>query len=646
MWVRKLLNKNVDVSVQIGIQSSQSVLVSLKLDDKLLFIRQILKQNSEIKMNDTLSFAKKTSRVNSDGTTDYVLSEIANEDENEKILRNIIEEIDGNINLYLIENSWKSLNMKCKLEYGRIITPDGIKEAKEKAFTMKSCEMTKIGAEGYQKESIEFNSSEERIIKTELSFSGNINIQEFLKFGASIGMLKNETSKEKNNSVWNFTEFGKVSIKLSEYLEPTPEFISAVNVAVNSENPREKLKEIVNKYGQFIPTEVILGGRSFFKGKEISKESAKGTANKGTINVSTPVSNTGIGYSTENSIGNAEYSKHECFKLTGGQQPDSIENFDDKIWVKSLLDSRNWNCIQFKDPISIFQLLDEDLHKKIISSIGKRILHSSFEEIDYQLEEPGRPKVYKLNIPSNILEIIHNEDAKCNIFATVIDKEEVKNDYFNYQILFPPSRIPRLIIHCIQKKFKKRECHLRISWMVIGYYVNFKFILRDFDAQLKTFYKNFNSLNITSSKDFLDFNYNSTIDKVSCLGIPILSEFKSSTNTCVIGHHFFNDDENNRIGSYTFSYCLKNKNYVDLPEFTLCTLIISDYPISDAFGISSLSVNSNFESLGLKYISLYSKGEDDCGPIFPKQKRREIKVKYICGRKTLANLKYAYFAAS
>ncbi|GES80249.1 hypothetical protein GLOIN_2v887932 [Rhizophagus clarus] len=536
--------------------------------------------------------------------------------------------------------------MKCKLEYGRIITPDGIKEAKEKAFTMKSCEMTKIGAEGYQKESIEFNSSEERIIKTELSFSGNINIQEFLKFGASIGMLKNETSKEKNNSVWNFTEFGKVSIKLSEYLEPTPEFISAVNVAVNSENPREKLKEIVNKYGQFIPTEVILGGRSFFKGKEISKESAKGTANKGTINVSTPVSNTGIGYSTENSIGNAEYSKHECFKLTGGQQPDSIENFDDKIWVKSLLDSRNWNCIQFKDPISIFQLLDEDLHKKIISSIGKRILHSSFEEIDYQLEEPGRPKVYKLNIPSNILEIIHNEDAKCNIFATVIDKEEVKNDYFNYQILFPPSRIPRLIIHCIQKKFKKRECHLRISWMVIGYYVNFKFILRDFDAQLKTFYKNFNSLNITSSKDFLDFNYNSTIDKVSCLGIPILSEFKSSTNTCVIGHHFFNDDENNRIGSYTFSYCLKNKNYVDLPEFTLCTLIISDYPISDAFGISSLSVNSNFESLGLKYISLYSKGEDDCGPIFPKQKRREIKVKYICGRKTLANLKYAYFAAS
>ncbi|RGB32017.1 hypothetical protein C1646_707735, partial [Rhizophagus diaphanus] len=167
LFIRKLLNKNVDISVQTGIQSSQSVLVSLNPNNNLSDIRQILRQNSEIKMNDTLSFAKKTSRVNSDGTTDYVLSEIAGEDECEKFLDNIIEKIDDNIILYLRKNSkpnWKFLSEKCNLEYGRTITLDEIKKAEKKAFTMINCEMTEIGAEGCRKEMIEFNSNEDRIM--------------------------------------------------------------------------------------------------------------------------------------------------------------------------------------------------------------------------------------------------------------------------------------------------------------------------------------------------------------------------------------------------------------------------------------------------------------------------------------------------
>ncbi|CAB4378645.1 unnamed protein product [Rhizophagus irregularis] len=650
LFIRKLLNKNVDVSVQTGIQPSQSVLISLNLNNNLSDIRQILKQNSEIKMNDTLSFAKKTSRVNIDGTTDYVLSEIAGEDECEKILDNIIEKINDNIILYLIKNSkpnWKFLSEKCNLEYGRtIITLDGIKKAENKAFTMIDCEMAEIGAEGCRKERIEFNSNEDRIMKTELSFSGNIDVQDFVKFGVSISVStsKSSRSKAETSSVCNFTEFGKVSLKLSEYLKPTPEFINVVEEAIKSNDPRGGFKRITEEFGQFIPTEVILGGRAYFKGVKISKESSEENVNKGTVSVATPASNIGLGHSSENSIGNANYSKHECFKLIGGEQPDSLEDFDEKAWVKSLLDFRNWDCIQLKDPISIFQLLDEELRKEIILCIGKRILHLSFEEINYQLEEPDRPKVIELNIPSNISDIIQNEDAKCNIFATVIDKKEVGNDYFSCQILFPPSGKPRLIIHCIQNKFKKRKCHLNIGWMVIGYYVNFKFILRDFDTRLETFSSRFNSLNKHFGTGFLEFKYNSTVDSISCLGIPLLSELKSSNRSSVIGHHFFNDEKNNRIGSYIFSYCLKNKNYVNLPDFTLCTLIISKYRTPNAYGILPFEENDIVESLGPKYISLHSKGENDCGPIFPKQKQKEIKIKYICKSKKLKNLRYAYFA--
>ncbi|RIA91145.1 hypothetical protein C1645_768268 [Glomus cerebriforme] len=644
LYLKKFFGQNVDVSVQIGDSTSSSVLVSLNLNDNLLRIRQELEQNSEIKMNDTMLFAKKFSITNNNSIESYVLSEIASEDENKKILNDIID----NIILHLVNNpnpNWKFLNNKCKLEYGRTITRDGIRKAEKKAFTMKNCEMTEIGAEGCRKETIEFNSIEDRIMKTELSFAENIDIQDFIKFGVSIKISRNKNSEAATNSICSFTEFGKISLKFSEYLKPTLEFIKAIEKAINSKDPRTELKEIIEKYGQFVPTEVILGGRAYFKGVKISNISSEGNAINGTLSAGAPALNTGLRYSSEKSSGNTNYSKHECFKLIGGQQPDSLEDFNEKSWVKSLDEFRNWDCIEFKNPISIFQLLSEELRKKIILSIGKRILHLNFDEFEYQLEKPDRPRIYELDMPSNILEIVRNEDSDCNIFATVIDKNETKNDFFSHQVLFPPNGKPRLLIHCIQNKFKKRKCHLIIGWMIIGYYTNFNFILRNFDVQLETFRNGFKSTKKQyNNKDFLDFKYNSTLDKVSCLGIPILKELKSSNHSLVIGHHFFNDQKNNRIGSYVFSYCLKSKCYVDLPDFTLCTLVISNYHIPHAYGILPFKDNDIFNSLRPKYISLHSEGEDDCGPIFPKQKLNEIKIKYIGKNKKLKDLKYAFFA--
>ncbi|PKY50190.1 hypothetical protein RhiirA4_406234 [Rhizophagus irregularis] len=53
---------------------------------------------------------------------------------------------------------------------------------------------------------------------------------------------------------------------------------------------------------------------------------------------------------------NANYSKNECFILIGGKS-DNPNNFDEKAWVKSLDDFKNWACIEYKNPVSIFQLL-------------------------------------------------------------------------------------------------------------------------------------------------------------------------------------------------------------------------------------------------------------------------------------------------
>ncbi|CAB4445881.1 unnamed protein product [Rhizophagus irregularis] len=221
---------------------------------------------------------------------------------------------------------------------------------------------------------------------------------------------------------------------------------------------------------------------------------------------------------------------------------------------------------------------------------------------------------------------------------------------------------PKLIIHCIQKKFRKRECKLKIIWMIIGYDINFDFNHSDFNVKLKVLKNEFNVSNQQAITKQLDLEYDSSI---LCFGIPVLSKLDSSNNSLVIGHHFFNDRENKKIGSYIFSYCLEKNHHVNLPNFTFYTLIIPNYPNSDNYGISTFQHASKIKKLVnfIKFNSLESKPKlfslysapNNYGPFFLKQKASEIKVKYIdvycnqdnciCKRlmKSENSFKYAFF---
>ncbi|CAB4428347.1 unnamed protein product [Rhizophagus irregularis] len=253
------------------------------------------------------------------------------------------------------------------------------------------------------------------------------------------------------------------------------------------------------------------------------------------------------------------------------------------------------------------------------------------EDYSYNLPESGSQLI---NIPENILEILQNKDADCNIFATVIDKKE--KDIFSCQITWPINEDPRLLIHCIQKKFRSRECKLKIKWMIVGYDINFDFNHSDFNVKLKVLKNEFNISNQQTVIKQLDLEYGSS---VLCFGIPVLSKLNSSNNSLVIGHHFINDRENRKVETYIFSYCLEKNHYVNLPKFTFYTLIISKYPNTDNYGISTLQKTSKIRKLfnfikfnSLKstprFISLHST-ENNYGPIFLKQKTSEIEAKYI-----------------
>src|SRR6266498_1986387 len=219
----------------------------------------------------------------------------------------------------------------------------------------------------------------------------------------------------------------------------------------------------------------------------------------------------------------------------------------------------------------------------------KKILYSRIEGFRCNLREVGRPVIFDLkDTPSHISKLLtQKEDSDYNFFATVTDKDGVRNDTFNCQIYRPPEGKPIIIIHCIQKKFRKRKCKLKIRWMVIDYYTDSDLnSLTDFNEQFKIIKKDFND-NARSDTEFLELD--SLTNKVPCLGIPVLSEFDPSSNHPVIGHHFFKVQKKNQIGLYTFAYCIKEHQCAKLPNFTFHILIVSNYPDSNSYGISSFS---------------------------------------------------------
>ncbi|CAG8538221.1 9905_t:CDS:2 [Funneliformis mosseae] len=637
---------NIDIFVQIGDPPSQlPKKFTLNRNDNLSNIREILEKENV--MSDTLLFAQKNNGL---------LAEIRRNGEEDCKLYNILND---NI-LYLVNNSnpdWKFLNKLRKLDYGRTITFNGIKISKKRAFEMKGCKVTELGAEKSKNGNDEFKSEEEWMMKTNLFFTSDINVENLVKLRITVEKSRNKTFKLETNSSYRYKEFGKASLEFSECLEPTKEFIDAVNNAIQT-GDAEDFKQIIEEYGQFIPIEVILGGRAYYEGQNIRKEYSEENSRKDSVNTGAGPLGIKLGNGSIISKGILNSSKHECSKFIGGK---CNENFDEKAWAKSLEDFRHWDCIEFKNPISIFQPLPEDLRKKIILSLGKRIHYSIIENAECKFEELGEPFKYELRIPSPISNIIRNKDTDCNFFATVIDAED---NTFNCQMLCPPKAKPILLIHCIQEKVKQQKCKLKIGWMVIGYYKDLNFILSDFDeTQLNIIKKDLTATSNTHYREFLDFEYNSISNIVPCIGIPVLKTLDLSKISHVIGHRFFNVQEENKIGSYTFSYCLKDHNCVELPEFTFYTLIISNYYDRKAYGISPCKRGNGKRikdivsfarstQLKPKYVSLILTAENNYGPIFLRQKAKKVEYIHVrCDQnscickmtETKENLKYSFF---
>ncbi|GBC04281.1 hypothetical protein RclHR1_00560008 [Rhizophagus clarus] len=625
------------------IEKSEAVL--LNPTDKLSTIREKLEKNYK-----QFNFLNKFSE-NDD--TSYKFAEIKSEFEEQFCLENIID--DKNI-LYIkydiVTNIDRSFFInKCQLNYGCTMTSNKIKKADKRAFEIKNSELKEIGSEGYEKNKIKFKSTEERMKITNLIFTADIDVDNFVKLGMSIGNKENKKSNSETSGSYYFIKHAKASLKFNH--NPTQEFIEEVETAIESEDPAEKLRQITDKFGQFIPTEVILGGRVYSDEQITSNRYLVENSREISVNAKAGVVlQTSVTNASNNSEGMSDYQESNYIELVGGEPVNSL--FNEKDWVESLKNYNYWDCIEYRSLISIFQPLTYELRKKIITSVGKRILYSAIEELKYSLETHGTAKNHVLKkIPQNILKMIHNKDAECNIFATVTDMTELKKDLFTCQVLYPPNGKPSLLIHCIQEKFKKRECKLKIKWMVIGYYTDFNLILSDLNVQSVKIFENRITSDNRTIISTLNFNYDPCDREVPpCFGIPVLTEKTSSNNSVVIGHHFFDAQEENKIGACMFSYCSKNGRYICLPNFTFYTFVISESCKNYTYYINSfehpfitrkkpyINLNNDFTESSPKFISLYSTQKTNYGPAFLKQNCKKIKLKFVnCKTNTIEQLK-------
>jgi hypothetical protein len=579
---KNLLNNNVSVTVQIG-DSPLQQLINLNLDDNLSNIRKELEKNKII--DDTLSFSKKIYDEFSEITSEEVL------------LKEIVEIKDEKYFLYLIKNlpDWETLNGLHKLDYGCTVTFDEIKMATERVFKIKDCKLTRIDGEGYRSGKLEFEPQDDWTKKTNFFF----NINDI------------KTKDKIKSSYKEYTELGKVTLELiTENLELTDNFKNDIENAIESEDP-EKFREIAKKYGQFIATKVILGGRFYLKSNHMPSKTNHGLE-----------SNSG-----NSKIKSTSYS-FDYMQLLEGKH--FFENFDEKDLIESLKDCRSWERIGLQEIDSIFQLLPDDLRERILVSIGKRILYSDVKDYDFVIKnkdkEPNIVDLKCLGVPTNISNILLDEAAKCRVFATVVDMEESKNDFFNCQILSSPGGKPSLIIHCIRIS-EKIDYKIKIGIMIAGYDIDLGLESKD---KLKVLEHKVTTL--SRSDELLLPNFNCKSEPYY-IGIPVLNRLDTENNSLIIGHHFYKQE--NQIGVWSYSYCLNKGHYVDLPKSKIYILIISHYDRRHNYETlpyaSNALINTKFFQLQCArppiYISLYSKG--GCGPIFPKQKNNQIKIKYL-----------------
>ncbi|GBC16147.2 hypothetical protein GLOIN_2v1731446 [Rhizophagus irregularis DAOM 181602=DAOM 197198] len=214
------------------------------LDTKLSDFRKELEETDEI--NDKLSFSQKFD--------DDFAVEISRVNEDDFMLKDFMEEFtegSNEIDMFLVTTTyWKFLNKLNQLDRGWMITSEGIERANKQALILHSAKIVEVNAVNAEKQvtvSYKYEKDMKRFYITDK------NVPNFA--GRS---KKNGKSASPSKYTVKYTVYEKARFEIDK-LKASVAFIEEVKNAIE-DGKIEKFEKITEKYGQFIPTKIILGG--------------------------------------------------------------------------------------------------------------------------------------------------------------------------------------------------------------------------------------------------------------------------------------------------------------------------------------------------------------------------------------------------
>ncbi|CAG8546822.1 18492_t:CDS:2 [Racocetra persica] len=433
---------------------------NFSFDDRLSEVRKHLRNYNDVYMGENMVFLKKN-RIK--------ISDL--DEENFKV-----SDICADGHIHILKDPTKPSLFKFvnenNLLHGCYFEDDNVKRARKAAFMFKNDITAKIDMNngGLSEESVTYTEEIERVFAK--NYIKNVNADISLPWAVTsikVGMNA-ESSSENYKAIAKSYKFGglkwaKCSIQIfREEVEPTGEFIKAIERALTSEDKLDSIKQLSQEFGFFLPLYIEFGGRIQY---EIETHTEIHTDSKKKKFAATP----------ENVI-------CKSYAVIGGDEtirPDVENRVSLEKWTKSLGHFNKWKPISYSDIISVYELLDDNLQAQLLELLGKVVLYSDFCEIEFNDKNIMNPRLLSINdkIAESKKNILANM-ANNQIFATVYNFQKVK-EVFSVHVVYSPDEIPYLVVNCIKTAEEKEKLSrkrfkyiIKVAWMIVGFRTNFK----------------------------------------------------------------------------------------------------------------------------------------------------------------------------
>ncbi|CAG8664552.1 21074_t:CDS:2, partial [Dentiscutata erythropus] len=543
------------------------VLVKLANDFSLCKVRRILESNNVTRMTNSFYFTKNGALINISNENEYLLSDILDDD-----------------NMIYLEKdprpNWRALVRKFSLENGRNYDDYKDRVAEKKLFIIEDCEFSILEPDEYNFHTMTIFSFDDLSKNKNLFFKNSqLGIPNTANFDFPIDPQNSRPSNsEETSSKFKLKNIVKaiLSFKIKD-IRLTYEFIVAVKRALNSQDINI-LKHVIEKFGQFIPTVIIFGGRLHYKVTTCTGIYRQGR-NESTIQLQDSLIFGG-----------------DKIKIFLGKEDD---------WITSLQEFKLWDIIEFHNPVSIFEFLPNDLKDKIRELIGKTIIYSNIQDYEFKIHDYNdRSNIVDLKMPKNIGSIFSNKDVDPQLLLIVRDINLINKKYI-------VSKLNDLSFNSI---FNPEHIHLQSSTKRCHYNDN-------------TLHE---VLNIRTEYSMVLF------------GIPVVLEWDPSFKCSIIGHHFNRHDDKVCINLYGydlnekkyFTRFLSNFKFNLLytrhpnPDIFSYFKVDKDLSLEKIFEAdNNLFINGTNSVHNTEFISLYKEGYNQSDPGFISRKNGHFFIK-------------------